>query len=209
MIKEEDENSSTPKRKSGKKSPKKTPKVPKAYAEEVQRELVENATTFITYSGFNRSDEDVEFNRTILKRFKLADMEDATNQNVRVVVVKDKKRTLKVLQAIARGISIVDERWLNDSIEKGKLLNADKYHVDWFPGAQKSRVINTEKDPRIFEEKRIYLGKTKMPKNQLEWLIMECGGTLCKTEDEGDFKGCSEKWVLDAIEKQELPDPIY
>lgn len=66
-------------------------------------------------------------------------------------------RTIKVLQAIARGLCIVDEQWLNESVEAEKLLKPEDKMVDFFPGASKSRQINMDKDPRVFEEKLIYI----------------------------------------------------
>ena len=51
----------------------------------------------------------MEFYRGILKQFRLADLEDCADARVKVLVVKGQRRTLKVMQAIARGICIVDE----------------------------------------------------------------------------------------------------
>lgn len=71
---------------------------------------------------------------------------------VQVLILKHKTRTLKALQAIVRGIWMVDESWLNKSVEKSKLLSAERFDLDWFPGAKKARVIHQHKDPRLFEQ---------------------------------------------------------
>ncbi len=142
----------------------------------VHKDLVDNATQFVSFSGFNWDEADVEFNRGILQRFKLADLEDASDARVKVLIVNGKvgcfgvfsvffhnllyfkkARTIKVLQAIARGLCIVDEQWLNESVEAEKLLKPEDKMVDFFPGAAKSRQINMDKDPRVFEEKLIYV----------------------------------------------------
>jgi hypothetical protein len=49
------------------------------------KDLIDNATQFVSFSGFNWDVADVEFNRGILQRFKLADLEDASDARVKVV----------------------------------------------------------------------------------------------------------------------------
>lgn len=48
-----------------------------------------------------------------LQQFKLADSDDAREARVKVLILKERKRTLKALQAIVRGIWMVDESWLH------------------------------------------------------------------------------------------------
>jgi hypothetical protein len=200
--------SGSPKKKRGGSKKAKTPK--KLAAGEAKAELLEKAKQFVSFSGFDWNDADVEFHRQILSRFELADLEDASDARVKVLVVKNKKRTIKVLQAIARGLCIVDETWLNESVEHGKLLKPENKMVSFFPGAKLSRTINLEKEPRVFEEKRLYLpAKTRMNKDVLEWLVLECGGQLVRNETDADYEGVSEKWLLDAIENYQVPDSIY
>lgn len=201
----------------GKQSPKKSKsgpkkaKTPKKLAPgEAKQELMDKAKQFVSFSGFDWGEADVEFYRQILSRFELADLDDASDARVKVLVVKGKKRTIKVLQAIARGLCIVDETWLNESVENGKLLKPETKMVDFFPGAKLSRTINLEKEPRVFEEKRLYIpGKTKMSRDVLEWLILECGGQIVRNETDSDYQGISEKWLLDAIETYQLPAENY
>ena len=82
--------------------------------------------------------------------------------------------------------------------------------VDFFPGAARSRTINLEKEHRVFEEKRLALPpRSKMGRDALEWLVVECGGSVVASDNESDFPGASEQWILDAIEKFKVPKTIY
>ncbi len=113
-------------------------------------------------------------------------------------------------QAIARGLCIVDEQWLNESVEAEKLLKPEDKMVDYFPGAVKSRQINLDKDPRVFEEKLIFVPpRTKLDRSKIEWLVAECGGKMVHTSEESDYKGATERWILDAIEQYEIPAKLY
>jgi hypothetical protein len=49
------------------------------------QDLIANATQFVSFSGFDRSEADVEFTRGILQRFNLADLEDASDARVKVM----------------------------------------------------------------------------------------------------------------------------
>jgi hypothetical protein len=114
------------------------------------------------------------------------------------------------LQAIARGLCIVDEQWLHESVEAEKLLKPEDKMVNFFPGAVRSRQINLDKDPRVFEEKLVFVpARTKLDRSKIEWLVLECGGKLVRSADESDYKGASEKWILDAIEQYQIPPKIY
>ena len=76
-----------------------------------------------------------------------------------------------------------------------------------FPGAQISRTIQFEKEPRVFEERRLYLpSRTKMDRSVLEWLIIECGGTVVRSEEDADYDNLTEADILDAIENQVPPN---
>ncbi len=87
------------------------------------------------------------------------------------------------------------------SVEANKLLSAQQYEVDWFPGVKRARANHSEKDPRPFEQKRIHLPKrTRMARADLEWLLSECGAEVVKTAEVADIKNASEDWLLSCIE---------
>jgi len=55
------------------------------------------------------------------------------------------KRTVKLLQALAKGIWVLKSDWIYDSMEAGKWLPEEGYEaVDWFPGAKASRLARGE-----------------------------------------------------------------
>ena len=167
-----------------------------------------NAKQFVSFSGFNWSEAEMEFHRAILKKFQLADWDDASDARVKVLVVAEpRKRTIKVLQCIARGVCVVDHSWLLKSVEAERLLPPEEHMSPLFPGAQISRTIQFEKEPRVFEERRLYLpSRTKMDRSVLEWLIIECGGTVVRSEEDADYDNLTEADILDAIENQVPPN---
>jgi hypothetical protein len=62
--------------------------------------------------------------------------DDATH-----LVCGEKKRTEKVLQALAKGIWVLKWNWVIESMEAGKWLPEEKFEAaDWFPGAKTARL---------------------------------------------------------------------
>ena len=98
------------------------------------------------------------------------------------LIVGEKKRTLKVVSAIASGAWLVSQNWIFDSLVAGKwIFPEDKYElVDWFPGCKKSRLDST----RLLKGVKIALcGKTRAPLKELAHIVKNAGASIVDLEE--------------------------
>lgn len=139
------------------------------------------------------------------------------NDRVSHLVIEEKKRTLKVLEAISRGIWVLKFDWILASIEKGAWVDEKHFEAsDWFPGCELTRTTTK----KLLESKKIYIqGSTdNIPREALETLVLNAGGSLSPTKN-CDYcftdrylvsnlpKGVnclSSLWLLDSIEQGKL-----
>jgi hypothetical protein len=143
------------------------------------------------------------------------DLEAETLVGITHVVICKNERTLKVLQAIARGLYLVSSQWLHDCVEQKKILAADDYEaIDWFSGCRAAREAHgTSK--LLFTGTLTWIeGETRVPVEELRNIIMFAGGHMAKSRVDADvvisnekLRGkqqtsapvVSEKWVLDSL----------
>ena len=147
------------------------------------------------------------------------DLAVTVTENVTHLILGEKKRTLKVLYAIAAGIWILKPDWLMDSVVFEKYQPEEKYEAsDWFPGCKIAR-LERKAGRGLFDNKKIYLHRnTEVPRDDLEAIITAAGGILCKpkdcsvcvsdqvvTADIPDGTSCvSSDWILDSLEKGKI-----
>eukprot|EP00029_Vermamoeba_vermiformis_P010257 TRINITY_DN534_c0_g1_i1.p1 TRINITY_DN534_c0_g1~~TRINITY_DN534_c0_g1_i1.p1 ORF type:complete len:493 (-),score=59.26 TRINITY_DN534_c0_g1_i1:201-1679(-) len=143
------------------------------------------------------------------------DLEADTLVGITHVVICKNERTLKVLQAIARGLYLVSSQWLHDCVEQKKILTADDYEaIDWFSGCRAAREGHAA-GKLLFADTNTWIeSNTRVPVEDLRNMIMFAGGQMAKNRAEADvvisnekLRGklqtkapvVSEKWVLDSL----------
>ncbi|KAH3763830.1 microcephalin [Pelomyxa schiedti] len=123
------------------------------------------------------------------------------------------RRSLKLMTAIAKGLWVLDVKWLSRSHEANKLLSEEEFEMKaTFPGASVSRKAHENGTPGIFHGFTIFLGSgTNSSRESLEELIKLAGGattqqlkdaTLCILSPNKPCK-CplvSESWLYDSIQ---------
>src|SRR3990167_7141192 len=150
-----------------------------------------------------------------LGRFSIA---TEINDNVTHLILGDKKRTLKVLTAISKGIWVLKAEWLDVCITAQQWVAENEYEAnDWFPGC---KVVRSQKK-KLLKNKKVHIyRKTAVPAEELETIIVNSGGLVT------DLKSCDycfsdnlipvnlpEKaicllpnWLLDSLEQGQLID---
>jgi len=153
------------------------------------------------------------------------------NEHTSHVVVAKAERTLKVMQAIARGIFVVKPEWITESKKQSKWLDPAKFEAsDWFPGAKKLRTNRLADKPLLLADKRIYIGTaTGLSPRDLASLVQYSGGQIVSTVPQADIviggkrpkrqvvvadgqllageaPVVKEEWLFDALSKGKLPD---
>jgi len=146
-------------------------------------------------------------------------MVDEVGEDTTHLVLGEKKRTLKVLYALAHGIWIVSFDWVLGSIRKGRWLDEKKFQVTrWFPGCQRARAARDQDKPKLLLDGHfVFLnGNTKPAQHELEQLVVICGGrlvdrykdcTLCISSSSATRPKrtssnrpiVSEEWFLDSL----------
>lgn len=96
--------------------------------------------------------------------------EDSSIAEATHLILGEKKRTYKVLAAIARGLWIVSPDWIKDSIKQGKWLDEAKYESKFYSGASKSRQIHSKNKDLLFLNTKVYVnqGKLKLKDQELK-----------------------------------------
>ena len=144
------------------------------------------------------------------------------------LVIGSKKRTLKLLEALARGIWIVHVEWITKGcLDAQRWVPEDKYEAhDWFPGAQRARLARrSPSHPGLLDGHKIYIiGSTQPTPDDLERIILDCGGEVVHA-----FRDCtlailspvasrpkqttppkpmvSVEWLIDALLNYHVRDP--
>eukprot|EP00005_Dracoamoeba_jomungandri_P009556 CAMPEP_0174264560 /NCGR_PEP_ID=MMETSP0439-20130205/22871_1 /TAXON_ID=0 /ORGANISM="Stereomyxa ramosa, Strain Chinc5" /LENGTH=542 /DNA_ID=CAMNT_0015350487 /DNA_START=44 /DNA_END=1672 /DNA_ORIENTATION=+ len=109
------------------------------------------------------------------------------------LVVGDPKRSIKVLEAIAKGIWVVHREWVVDSVVAGKWVDEKDYVVDEFPGAAISRNRREDGEASLFSGTIFMIhGETKINTEALKELITMAGGKLTSNADKADYCVVSE-----------------
>ncbi|EAR99888.3 BRCT domain protein (macronuclear) [Tetrahymena thermophila SB210] len=142
----------------------------------------------ISVSGFKLKPEQ----KKGIKQLKSTLIED--NQDFDILVVKETKRTIKLLLAVMKKKPIVHEKWLTDSIRQNKLLSnysnyqpeesqyfKERFNNDLEFFIQKRKQISH--DNQIFEGYTFYISKsiTEPNEEELTSLIEAGGGQIRKT----------------------------
>jgi len=138
------------------------------------------------------------------------------------VVIGDKRRTLKVLNAISLGLWVVSSSWILDTLESGAYPAEEGYEVyGWFPGVRRSRRAHESGKPKLLQGKKVFLrgNQTSPPVPDLLALIMQCGGELVSRVSDcdlciagqhanrtkpSDIPVVSTAWLLDSISEYKL-----
>ena len=117
-----------------------------------------------------------------------------TDKNVTHLIVADEcpKRTLKLLNALARGNWVVHPNWLHDSLAHKKLLPEEHYEMhNEIPGAKRARLAAQDRANRgahgagTLDSFFIQLGKdTTIPCEKLSELLTAAGATVTTTSDD-------------------------
>jgi len=99
------------------------------------------------------------------------------------------KRTVKLLQALAKGIWVLKSDWIYDSMEAGKWLPEEGYEaVDWFPGAKASRLARAHQKKGLLHQIAIMVcGGVRVPLHSLERAIELAGGQCTKSYRNTDY----------------------
>ncbi|CAL1529533.1 unnamed protein product, partial [Lymnaea stagnalis] len=164
-----------------------------------------------------------ELTYSVVKKLGIFQLTNNVDSTTTHVVCGEPRRTLNVLQAIARGCWVLKKEWVLESLESGEWLEEDKYEMDAdFPAAKKSRLERQKAGVLykmdLFSKKGpIYVSDNCTPKRtDVVHLINLCCGHVTGSKVRaalhiGD-KHDPEKimirptWVLDCIMKMETLD---
>lgn len=141
-----------------------------------------------------------------LGRFRVVERVDACTTHI---ITGAGRRTMNVLIGVSRGCWIMKPTWILDSFEAGHYLSETEYEAkDWFPIAETMRkekellkirgghhgVKNEENEQQGDLEKQVYheelkgilkglkifIGKTNAPVEELDVLVVVCGGRVSR-----------------------------
>ena len=97
------------------------------------------------------------------------------------LVIGSHKRTIKVLQAIARGLWVVGYDWVLGSIARASWLDEEKFEaVAWFPGCRSSRLEHERGLPPLLSGTKVFVNGRNIspPFEELSLLLISCGAEL-------------------------------
>ncbi|TYZ68044.1 hypothetical protein PybrP1_012626 [[Pythium] brassicae (nom. inval.)] len=138
-----------------------------------------------------------------------------------LIVGDDRKRTIKVLFAIARGAWIVSEAWVFASLAREQWLP----EADFELAMHANKVARTRPEQRaVFKGLKFFVGSTVEPSRDVVQSLLQCaGGEICNQISVVDMCVCGDsalfrraqrtgvrvvtaKWVFDSIGAMQLQD---
>jgi len=121
-----------------------------------------------------------------------------------ILIVKkgNKKRTLKILFAIARGVPIVTEKWLEDKIANIEKPLTSYYHSQWSKAVKKSELCNSNlvgktngTEKTLFQGFSVKIvGGTRLETDVMELLVEALSGTLVEEIGDADILVVPDKY---------------
>ncbi|XP_076441368.1 uncharacterized protein LOC143280560 [Babylonia areolata] len=166
--------------------------------------------------------EEQDFVIGAVKRLGVFRIEDKVSKHTTHVVCGEARRTLNVLNGLARGCWLISKEWVERSMEDGSWTCEEGYEmVEDFPKSKEARLAREAEEPgayrcRIFEPVGfIFVSNIcTPPRAQLIRLLQLCGAKVTDSIHRADFyigdSAHDEKnsvkpvWVLDSISQMEL-----
>merc|ERR1712000_761163 len=108
--------------------------------------------------------------------FGIKQMDDISDKTTHVVLFGT-QRTLKVMNAIVRGLCIVEPRWLQESSKAGAVCDPEAYQVTTFAGAKRAH----QGEPAPFADLMLFFegSNWKIAVRDLKRLASRAGAKVC------------------------------
>ncbi|XP_052256971.1 uncharacterized protein LOC127862060 [Dreissena polymorpha] len=178
-----------------------------------------NIRPSIVMTSLHSHEQDVVI--SVVKKLGGFVISENVNETTTHVICGQPRRTLNVLQCLARGIWLVTKEWVLRSLDKSCWIAEEEFEAhQFFPTCKVSR-LERERTSEFYRQTlfsstgQVYIsGRASPPRQQLVQLIKLCGGQVTGQRDKanlyvgGDFHPgltcVKTSWILDCITAHKL-----
>ena len=165
--------------------------------EEVKEEILPRHAYKVMFSGFEKDDQEVEDSKEVLAKYGAKVVEEK-DQNFNVLVMDVFKRTIKFLLAVAKGVDIVNYKWVQECLDAKTLLDPVDYiyydrkiEFKYNFRLDKSLEVAKSRKTGLLEGFRVYVPPNIKPKQDEIKVLIECiGGIVVKTKPAAFREDC-------------------